>query len=160
LSHSEAIINPFFSKNGSYGFPAFSGNLTRILKNGVINDIGGVANPLYNTAKKWDSISTSFNVGTLDGFLAKAMKDSVGSRFDRYTFGPGDDLGISSDELHAKPSFIGGDTTATLTYGVKNIKIAHIDIEAKTVKIWESGSQGAVYPVKIVKPNPNIILAI
>lgn len=162
LSHSDTNINMRGSGGTTlYGFPAFSGSLTRIVMNGNINDIGGVPDPLYNTGKNWSGVNASSDVNSLEGWLARVMKNSVGGRFDRFSFNaPGDDDGVPSTDLGNRPVSIGGGSKAALTYGVRGTKIAHINLDDSTVKIWTAGKQGVVESCKIIKPNPNIILAV
>lgn len=162
LSHSDTNINMRGTGGTTlYGFPAFSGSLTRIIMNGNVNDIGGIPDPLFNTAKNWSGVNASSDVNSLEGWLARIMKNSVGGRFDRFSFtAPSDDIGVPASELNDRPVSIGGGNNAALTYGARGTKIAHINLDDSTVKIWTSGKQGVVEPCKIIKPNPNIILAV
>ncbi len=162
LSHSETVVNMVSPKIGNLVYPPFSGSLTRILIDDKVNDIGGVSDPLWNTARRWNNTVASSDKFTLEGWLARVMKDSLGNHWDRFNsrMESSMDQGVPAEELNDKPVPTGGRNHATLSYRVRGAKIAHIDIVKDTVKIWRDNEDGVVYDCKIIRPNPNIILAI
>ena len=162
FSYQYSQLSMMVKAHGWYAFPAFNGTLTRVVKDGKINEIGGVDDDTFRIARNWQDTPISSTRSTLAEEVAYIMTRASGDRFSRMVMDVSNDLenGVPFGELPAKPSPMGGGQDATFGIGAMKAKIIHLDLSAGTIQEWSRSKHGEVEDVRIIRPNGNLIIAV
>lgn len=161
LSHSDTFLD-FKFLDRMFAFPGFGGSLTRIIKGGHINDVGGLKDEVFYTGKDWTSYNASNDdEQTMKGYIAKVMKESASSTLSRVSFGEELKNGVPPEELYRKPVPVSPENNAAINHDVAYNYIAHIDVDHNKVRIWGAGGHhDEEIDCVLLSPNPKILIAI